>query len=77
MGGEMRDRIRDRSLPFEAQVAVARLDRQARDLRRLQPGPVQVEPGVAEPVGEADRRGTASAPSTSRWNAVDRSQADT
>src|SRR5690242_21326493 len=41
--------------PFEAEIAVARLHRQPRDLGRLDAGSVHVELLVAEPIGEAGR----------------------
>src|SRR5262249_25486284 len=52
---EMRDRIVDRPLPFEAEVAVAGLDRQPRHLRRREPRAMQIELRVAKPVRPANR----------------------
>src|SRR5690348_11390257 len=50
----MRNRLGDRPVPFEAEIAVAGLDGQPRHLRRLHAGPMHVELAVAEAVGEAD-----------------------
>src|SRR4051794_17736544 len=50
---EMRDRVRDRPVVGEAQIAVARLDRHPRDRRRVKSWAVHVELLVAEAVGPA------------------------
>src|SRR5262245_27018275 len=52
---EMRDCAFDRALPFETQIAVARLYRQPRDLSRLHPRSVHIELFVAKSIGPADR----------------------
>src|SRR5262245_62524354 len=46
----MRDGVRDRAFPFEAEVAVARLHRQPRHLGGREARAMQIELGVAEPV---------------------------
>src|SRR6185437_901274 len=53
VGLQMRDRISDWSLPFEAEIAVAGLHRQPRHFRRLDAGTVHVELLVAETIGPA------------------------
>src|SRR3954447_22981308 len=52
-GFEMRDRVRDRPVVGEAQIAVARLDRHPRDRPRVKSRAVYVELLVAEAVGPA------------------------
>jgi hypothetical protein len=47
----MLHRIRDRTVPFEAEVAVAGLNRQPRHLGGMKAGPVQIELRGAEAVG--------------------------
>src|SRR5690242_2074654 len=53
----MRDRLLDRAVPFETEIAVAGLHRQPRHLRRMDAGPMHVELAVAEAVGKAHRAG--------------------
>jgi hypothetical protein len=60
----VRNGVGDRAKPFEAQIAVARRDRQARHLGRGDAGAMDVELPVAEPVSVADGRSISSAPST-------------
>ena len=53
MGAQVLDRLRDRTVPCEAQVAVARLDGDARERLGRQPGAMTVQLDVAEAVGRA------------------------
>src|SRR5262245_20516156 len=52
---EMRHRVADRTVPLEAEVAIARLHRQSRHLGRRKARPVQIELHRAEPVGPSPR----------------------
>src|SRR5262249_17706439 len=49
------DGVRNRPVPLEAQIAVARLDRKPRHLGRVKARPMQIELHGAEPVGPAPR----------------------
>src|SRR5215475_2609697 len=51
----MRDSAFDRPLPFEAEIAIARRHRQARNLCRLHAGSVHIELLVAETIGPTSR----------------------
>src|ERR1700730_18420439 len=51
MALEMIDRVGDRPLPLEADVAVPGLHRQARHDHAAHAGPMEIELGIAEPIG--------------------------